>query len=115
MSASRLLLAATFAGAGALHFRFPRAYARIVPPALPAPTALVYASGVAEIAGGLGVLHPRTRRAAGLWLAATLVAVLPANVHMALHAERHGLPRWALWARVPLQAPLIAWALRATR
>ncbi len=115
MTASRAALAATFVAAGALHFRFPAAYARTVPPALPAPRALVAASGVAEIAGGLGVLHPRTRRAAGLWLAATLVAVLPANVHMARRAESFGLPRWALWARVPLQAPLVAWALRATR
>jgi uncharacterized membrane protein len=115
VTASRALLAATFVVAGALHFRFPRAYASVVPPALPARTALVHLSGAAEIAGGLGVLHPRTRRAAGAWLAATLVAVLPANVHMARNAERFGLPRWALWARVPLQAPLVAWALRATR
>jgi uncharacterized membrane protein len=115
VTAARGALAAFFVGAGALHLRFPTVYARIVPPALPAPRALVAASGAAEIAGGLGVLHPRTRRAAGLWLAATLLAVLPANVHMARHAERFGLPRWALWARVPLQAPLVAWALRATR
>ncbi len=115
MSPARAALAAFFVAAGALHLRFPATYARIVPPGLPAPRAIVAASGVAEIAGGLGVLHPRTRRAAGLWLAATLVAVLPANVHMARHAERFGLPRFALWARVPLQAPLIAWALRATR
>jgi uncharacterized membrane protein len=113
---ARALLSATFVVAGLLHFRFPRAYAAIMPPALPAPMALVYASGVAELAGGLGVAHPRTSRLAGRWLAATLVAVFPANVHMALRAERFPrVPAWALWARLPLQLPLVAWALRATR
>ena len=62
-------------------------YESIVPDALPAKRELVYASGVAEIVGGAGVLHPRTRRAAGWWLIATLVAIFPANVNMAVHAR----------------------------
>ena len=116
MTPARAALSATFVVAGLLHFRFPRAYLAIMPPGLPARTALVYASGAAEVAGGLAAAHPRTQRLAGLWLAATLVAVFPANVHMALCADRFAhLPRWALWARLPLQLPLIAWALRATR
>jgi hypothetical protein len=78
--------------AGALHFVIPRQYEAIMPPSLPAPRALVYASGVAEIAGGVGVMHPRTRRLASLWSIATLVAVFPANVHMALHPERYPVP-----------------------
>ena len=63
----------------------------------------------------LAVLHPRTRAAAGWWLTATLVAVFPANVNMALHAERFApIPAPLLWLRLPLQAPLVAWVRRAT-
>jgi uncharacterized membrane protein len=118
--------------AGALHFARPRAYEAIMPdfgdlaawrpggrrplghPRLPARRALVYASGAAEIAGGAGVLHPATRRAAGWWLIATLVAIFPANVNMAVNAERFRVvPEPLLWLRLPLQAVLIAWAYRA--
>jgi uncharacterized membrane protein len=109
-------LAAFFSFAGTMHFVRPRTYMAIMPDYLPAHRELVYASGVAEIAGGLGALPERTRRAAGWWLAATLVAVFPANLHMALHPERYRrIPRALLYARLPAQAVFIAWALRATR
>jgi uncharacterized membrane protein len=106
-----------FVFAGIMHFVAPRAYESIVPDALPAKRALVYASGVAEIAGGAGVLHARTRRAASLWSVATLLAVFPANVHMALNPGRYPVPggRAALLARLPLQAVAIAWARAARR
>ena len=106
-----------FVGAGIMHFVVPRTYQSIVPERLPSPRALVYASGVAEIAGGAGVLHPRTRRIASVWSAATLVAVFPANVNMALNANRYKVPGGAvgLWLRLPLQALLIRWALAAGR
>jgi uncharacterized membrane protein len=111
MSRARALLGASFVATGLLHFIRPRMYEAIVPDYLPAHRELVYASGVAEIAGGLGVLHPRTRRVAGWWLIATLIAVFPANVEMAVHAERFKqFPPAALWARLPLQGLLIAWA-----
>ena len=109
-------LAAFFTFAGAMHFLRPRTYQAIMPDYLPAHRELVYASGVAEIAGGLGVLGERTRRAAGWWLAATMVAVFPANLHMALHPARYRrIPPWALWLRLPLQAVLIAWAYWHTK
>ena len=99
--------------AGALHFARPRVYVAIMPDRLPAKRALVYASGAAELAGGAGVLHPATRRPAGWWLIATLVAIFPANVNMAVNAERfRGIPEPLLWLRLPLQAVLIAWAYR---
>jgi uncharacterized membrane protein len=99
-----------------MHFVRPREYAAIMPDYVPAHRELVAISGVAEIAGGLGVLHPRTRRLAGSWLVATLVAVFPANLHMALHPERYRqIPRALLYARLPVQGLFIAWALRATR
>jgi uncharacterized membrane protein len=108
---SRALLGLTFILTGALHFVRPRTYEAIMPRYLPAHRELVLASGVAEIAGGAGVLHPRTRRAAGWWLIATLVAIFPANVEMAVHHERFArFPRAALWARLPVQGLLIAWA-----
>ena len=103
-----------FLVAGLLHFLKPAPYVAIVPDALPRKREIVYASGVAELAGGAGVLYPRTRRLAGWWLIATLVAVFPANVNMAVNAGRFkGIPPWALWARLPVQALLIAWAYRA--
>lgn len=103
--------AGTFLLAGALHFTHTGIYARIVPPYLPAPRELVYASGVAEMAGGAGLLHPRTRRLAGWWLIATLIAVFPANVHMAMnHEDYPDVPggRAALLARLPFQGAFIA-------
>jgi uncharacterized membrane protein len=60
------------------------------------------------------VLPERTRRAAGWWLIATLVAVFPANVNMAVNADRYrSIPQWALWVRLPIQGLLIAWVWRA--
>ena len=109
------VLGTLFVATGVLHFLKPHVYEAIVPRYLPAHRELVYASGVAEIAGGLGVLHPRTRRVAGWWLIATLVAVFPANVEMAVHAERFKqFPEPALWARLPLQAAMIAWVWKTT-
>jgi uncharacterized membrane protein len=106
-----------FVFAGIMHFVIPRTYAAIVPPRLPAHRALVYASGVAEIAGGAGVMHPRTRGLASWWSIATLVAVFPANVYMALNADRFKVPGGApaLWLRLPVQAGFIAWARAAGR
>ena len=111
----RRLFGPLFVVTGILHFVIPRVYESIIPDYLPAQRELVYASGVAEIAGGAGLMHPRTRRA-GMWLSiATLVAVFPANLHMALNAERYDFAPAALWARLPLQVLLIAWAWAAGR
>jgi uncharacterized membrane protein len=114
---ARALLGVLFITTGVLHFLRPRTYVAIMPRYLPAHRELVYASGVAEIAGGAGMLHPRTARRAGWWLIATLVAIFPANVEMAVHAERfRKIPEPLLWARLPLQGVLIAWVWKfATR
>lgn len=105
-----------FVLAGIMHFVKPRSYERIVPPWLPARREIVIASGIAEIAGGLATMLPSTRRLGSACSIATLVAVFPANVQMALDAERFddvpGGER-ALWARLPLQALFIAWAYAA--
>jgi uncharacterized membrane protein len=110
---ARLLLGAFFLAAGSLHFLRPKPYVAIVPDALPRKLELVYASGVAELAGGAGVLAAPTRRAAGWWLIATLIAVFPANVNMAVNAHRfRSVPEPLLWARLPVQGLLVAWVWR---
>jgi len=111
------LLANFFIGAGVNHFVMPRAYEQIVPPPLREHSRrIVQISGVAEIAGGVGVLVPATRRLSGLGLVALLAAVFPANVHMALEPERfRKIPRWALYGRLALQPLMMLWAWRATR
>ena len=111
-------LAGFFVLAGANHFRDPATYVAMMPSALPAPWTLVYLSGIAEMAGGLGLLHPRTRRLAAWGLIALLVAVFPANLNMAINDLPLGsreLPTWALWARLPLQLVVIAWCWMFTR
>jgi uncharacterized membrane protein len=108
-------LATLFVAAGVTHFLRPEIYERIVPPMLPAPRTIVYISGVAEFAGGFGLLVPATRRAAAGGLVALLICVFPANIYMAVaHVPFPGIAgeRWAQWLRLPLQIPLIWWAAR---
>jgi len=114
---SRLLLGVAFVAAGVNHFVMPRAYQRIVPPSMKDRAhSLVAVSGVAEVAGGLGVLLPWTRRPAGIGLIALLAAVFPANLYMARTPEHfRKIPRWALYARLPLQPLMMWWAWTATR
>jgi uncharacterized membrane protein len=118
---SQRLLAGFFCFAGTMHFVIPRSYEAMMPPSLPYHREAVVISGLAEIAGGLMVIPPRGRRFARWWLLALLVAVFPANVHMAVHPEQvRGLdmrkfPRWALWARLPLQFLAMGWVWQATR
>ena len=104
---------------GVLHFLRPIDFVRIVPSWLPAPLWLVYISGVAEVAGGVGLLLPRYRRTAGWGLIALYIAVFPANVQMALDAGtgRNTGPsdsRAVAWGRLPLQL-VMAWAALQAR
>jgi uncharacterized membrane protein len=121
MTRSQKALAGFFAFAGTMHFVTPRSYEAMMPPSLPRHREAVAVSGIAEIAGGLAVARPSTRRFARWWLLALLVAVFPANVHMAAYPERvrgldlNRVPRWALWARLPLQPLAMLWVWRATR
>jgi uncharacterized membrane protein len=112
------LLAAFFMFAGSMHFVIPARYEAIMPPYVPAHRAMVQVSGVAEWLGGAAVLAPELRPTARWWLIALLVAVFPANLYMATDPDRiEGLervPRWLLWARLPLQPLAIWWVWRAT-
>lgn len=111
------LLANFFIGAGVNHFLMGRAYERIVPPRLHGDAKrIVRITGVAEIAGGIGVLVPATRRVSGLALIGLLAGVFPANLYMAREPERFPrIPRWALYARLALQPLMMLWAWRATK
>lgn len=114
---ARWILAGAMVGIGVLHFVAPRPFVSIVPRALPAPLALVYLSGACEVLGGLGLLIPSLRRAAGWGLVALFIAVFPANVNMAVNNMPIGGVQYPglLWARLPLQAVLVAWAWWCSR
>ena len=115
------LLALFMIAMGVLHFAQTRWFMLAMPPYLPWHRELVLVSGAFEIAGGVGLLIPRLRRAAGWGLVALFVAVFPANIHMAVDPVQFGgepIAPWIWWARLPLQAPLIAvawWMTRAER
>ena len=117
-----LVMGPMYVVAGILHFLVPAVYVQIVPPVFPAPSALVYLSGLAEIAVGIGLLIPRTRRYAAWATIALLVAVFPANVYMATSGVVvEGIPgggdpsALVRWGRLPLQAVLVLWAFWYTR
>lgn len=114
--ASPYLLAGLLTVTGSLHFIAPRPYAEIVPEQLPSPYALVYASGVAELLCAAGLAVPRTRRLAGWATALLFVAVFPANIKMALDStDKSTLYQAGVWARLPVQVPLIVWAVAIAR
>lgn len=108
----RLLLAVFFVVAGILHFVKTPLYLQIMPPYLPYHLALVYISGACEIMGGIGVLIPAVRRYAGYGLIALSIAVLPANVQMAVNyidVEGFSVAAQLLLLRLPLQGVVIFW------
>ena len=107
----RWILALFFIAAGANHFRMPQTYLGMMPGWLPWPSALNAIAGLAEALGGLGLLLPPFRRRAGWGLIALLVAVFPANLHVALQGHMPGFnfSPAILWLRLPFQAVIIAW------
>jgi uncharacterized membrane protein len=115
---SRLRFAAMMVVVGVAHFVAPRFFERIVPRWFPWPREAVVVSGVAEVASGVLLAVPATRRLGGLLATATIVAVYPANIKMAVDASRGedvGVPAWAAWLRLPMQIPMIRRAWSFTR
>jgi uncharacterized membrane protein len=104
-----------FAVSGVIHLIRPQIFEPLVPKALPVPRALVYASGVAELACAIGL--QRRHRWAPRASALLLLAVWPANAQHALDVQRSGRTSTAqkvlVWARLPLQLPMIKAALRS--
>ncbi len=113
------VLAVAMIAIGVAHFVDPEPFVRIVPGYLPYPLALVHVSGFFEVLGGLGLLVPKTRRAAAWGLVALYVAVFPANINMAIHEIQldpaDPIPAWAMWARLPFQLFFIGLAYWFTR
>lgn len=114
---SRLRFAGSLAAMGVLHFVIPKQFEKVVPRWMPKPREAVLWSGVAELGAGVLLAVPKTRKLGG-WLAtATIVAVYPANIQMAIDASRKGdkLAAAAALLRLPMQFPMIAKAFRYTR
>jgi len=117
MPRTTAFLAGIFTVSGILHFAKPKPYVSIVPKPLPYKSELVMASGVAELACAVLLVNPATRRLGGRLSSWLLVAVFPANIQMTVSAyQKSTTPAWyrlATVLRLPLQAPMIAWARRA--
>lgn len=116
----RWVLTVFMVGAGVNHFVTPEPYIAMMPAEIPEHmhAMLVVISGIAEILGGLGLILPATRRLAAWGLIALYLAILPANLNMALNHLPLGktpVAPWLLWARLPLQLVLISWAFWYTR
>lgn len=114
-------LVALLSMAGLAHFVIPKPFDEIVPASLPGSSRMwTYGSGAAELMCAAAIAWPRTRRAGATAAAVLFVAVLPANVKMALDwSDRSVLERAVAWLRLPLQVPIVLAALsirrRATR
>ena len=102
---------------GASHFTsLKEDFVRMMPPAIPWPRAVVYFTGICELAGAAGLLLFETRRAAAYALIAFFLAILPANIHAARAGiTLRGKPATSLWLRVPMQLLFIAIAFWSTR
>lgn len=108
------IMAAFYIFAGVMHFVRPDYYMPMMPPYLPWHAALVFLSGVAELVLGVAVLIPALRNWAAWGIVLLLIAIFPANLHIALHnvavfgaAEGAGAMNWV---RLPFQLVLILWA-----
>jgi uncharacterized membrane protein len=116
--AARVIMGTAFLGAGVTHFTSPRFFEAIIPEELPRKRELVYGTGVAELVGGAALLM-RPSRTLGWFLIALLAFVFPANINQAVRRPTIGdgrqPPRWALIARLPLQAVMVWLVLAATR
>ena len=105
------VVAAIYILAGLNHFRVPRLYQRIIPPALPSPKTLNIISGIAELLLGIALCIPAVSPWAAWGIIALLIAVFPANVFMYTNERAAlGMPKWVLLLRLPLHLVLIAWA-----
>jgi uncharacterized membrane protein len=103
--------------AGLMHFVQEESFTAIVPPSIPFPKLIVWITGFMELVFAVFLVLPRYRKLAGLLLAPFLLAVLPANIYMAMNnvpfGEMSATPT-ILWLRVVLQFPLIVYILWVT-
>lgn len=105
------VMACLYLLAGLNHFRNPKVYTRIIPPALPAPKLLNILSGLAEIILAITLCLPATSKWAAWGIIILLIAVFPANIYMYTNKKAaQALPTWVLLVRLPLQFVLMGWA-----
>ncbi len=110
------LMGLLYIAAGINHFVQPEFYVAIMPPYVPWHLALVYVSGAVEVLLGAAVLVRRLRRIAAWGVVALLIAVFPANVHMAMNPGAYpDISAVGLYLRLPVQGLLVAWAWWFTR
>lgn len=114
--AAKVVFGLFFVAGGLNHFINPDFYLKIMPPYLPLHSELIIISGVAEIVLGIALLIPSMSGVAAWGLIALLIAVFPANIHMAAHSELYpNIPVALLWLRLAIQGLLILWAYWYTR
>jgi uncharacterized membrane protein len=97
------------------HFKFTEGMAMMMPDFIPMKSAMVYITGVIEIVAAIGLLMPKLYKLTAWLLIIFFIAILPANIHAAIHHidfqnatyDGHGLNY--LWFRVPLQIFFIVW------
>ncbi|MCH7747528.1 MAG: DoxX family membrane protein [Acidobacteria bacterium] len=107
----KVLMTVFYVYAGVNHFLDPAFYLDIMPPYMPAHSAAVALSGVAEVLLGILLLWPRSQRLAAWGVIAMLIAYLPVHVHMLVHSDLYAeIPVLLLWFRFPMQAVLLLWA-----
>jgi uncharacterized membrane protein len=114
----RCLMSAFYLAAGILHLKSPHGFVMIVPAFVPWPETIVWFTGIAEIAGAIGLLIPKLRYMAGIGLALYAVCVFPANINHAINMiDVGGLPKswWYHGPRFLLQPVLVWWALYCSR
>jgi len=114
--ALRVVMAFIYVLFGVVHLRAAHAFLPIMPPIIPYPLQVVQFTGVCEMAGGIGLIVPETRRLAGIMLAIYALCVWPANIYQALyHIHAPPLPDswWYHGPRLAFQPVLIWWALFA--
>lgn len=116
-STSAQVMAGALAGMGALHFIAPKPFDGLIPPELPGePRTWTLASGVVELTAAALIANPRTRHLGATLAAVLFVAVAPGNIQSVRDSKGQPLvKRVIVWARLPLQIPLIQWALRIRR
>ena len=115
VTAAAYALAALLLTTGVWHFAAPHGFESIVPRVLGSAAFWVRLSGVGELACAVGLVIPRTRRTAAWAAAALFVIVFPANIDMAVHAWQGNGSKLIAYGRLPLQIPLVLWALYIAR
>lgn len=107
---ARLTIAPFFLVAGLIHVARPGAFAPVMPAAVPDPYAVIILTGIAEIAGAVGLFVPRLRALAGVMLALYAVCVYPVNILHAVHDLSTGTGLgWAYHYPRLFAQPLICW------